>query len=57
MPLILIDTSTASLPQAVTAPVDYFGIMAEWEEFKVLIDELFIEVIEVQVMFMNPFQD
>lgn len=35
MLLLFIDMSIASLPQAVNAPVDYFGLMAEWEEFKV----------------------
>lgn len=34
-------TGPALLPADATAPLDYLGILADWEEFKIDIDELF----------------
>ena len=32
------------LAQATSTPIDYLGLMADWEEYKVELDEMFKEV-------------
>lgn len=37
-------SGAALLPADATAPLDYLGILADWEEFKIDIDELFMNI-------------